>query len=103
MYQSDIALELDKKIKNEMNALKHNTGLDSIINNLSYDELKNLKNEYANYLINQENNIQISNVKQKRLIRRNENGSVNVVILSLIVIFILGIITGITLMITKGV
>lgn len=103
MYQSDIAYELDKKIKNEMKALKNNAGLDSIINNLSYDELINLKSEYVNYLSQQENNLQMSNAKQKRLIRINQNGSVNVVILSLIVIFILGIITGIVFMITKGV
>lgn len=101
MYRSDIADNLKTKIDNEMNNLVNNTKLitlDQHITNInSKEELENMKSEllsYNEYVMSQQQSLE----KQKVLVKVKESGYVNTLVLSLIVIFVLGIAVGISYM-----
>lgn len=98
MYRSDIADNLKMKIDSEMNNLVNNTKLitlDQHITNInSKEELENMKSEllsYNEYVLSQQQTME----KQKVLVKVKEAGYVNTLVLSLIVIFVLGIAVGI--------
>lgn len=98
MYRSDIADNLKIKIDNEMNNLVNNTKLitlDQHITNInSKEELEKMKSEllsYTEYVMSQQQTLE----KQKVLVKIKEGGYVNTLVLSLIVIFVLGIAVGI--------
>ncbi len=98
MYHSDIADNLKTKIDNEMNNLISNTNLitiDQHITNVnSKEELENMKSEllsYNEYVISQQQTLE----KPKVLVKMKEAGYVNTLVLSLIIIFVLGIVIGI--------
>lgn len=98
MYRSDIADNLKTKIDKEMNNLVSNTKLitlDQYITSIdSKEELENMKSEllsYNEYVLSQQQTME----KQKVLVKVKEAGYVNTLVLSLIVIFVLGIAVGI--------
>lgn len=98
MYHSDIANNLKTQIDNEMNNLVSNTKLitlDHHITNItSKEELENMKSEllsYNEYVLSQQQTME----KPKVLVKMKEAGYVNTMVLSLIVIFVLGIAVGI--------
>lgn len=98
MYRSDIANNLKTQIDNEMNNLVSNTKLitlDQHITNItSKEELENMKSEllsYNEYVLSQQQTME----KPKVLVKMKEAGYVNTLVLSLIVIFVLGIAVGI--------
>lgn len=77
MYRSDIADNLKIKIDSEMNNLVSNTNLITIDQHITN--------------INSKEELE----KQKILVKIKEGGYVNILVLSLIVIFVLGIAVGI--------
>lgn len=98
MYRSDIADNLKVKIDSEMNNLIGNTNLTTIDQHItnanSKEELENMKSEllaYNEYIMSQKQTLE----KPKVLVKIKESGYVNTLVLSLIVIFVLGIAVGI--------
>ncbi len=97
MYQSEIANNLKGKIDNEISALINNSKMVSLNQHISSskskEELGQIKSEI---LLNYENNLEKEQElqKQKRLVLTKEGGFINTIILSLVVIFILGIAVG---------
>lgn len=104
MYRSDIADNLKMKIDSEMNKLINNTNLitidQHITNANSKEELENMKSEllaYNEYVMLQQQSLE----KQKVLVKVKNAGYVNTLVLSLIVIFVLGMAVGIGYMLFR--
>lgn len=98
MYNSDIANNLKNKIDNEMSNLVSNTNLLTIDQHITSitnkQELENMKAELLSYNEHIKNHQQTLE-KPKVLVKMKEAGYVNSLVLSLIVIFVLGIAVGI--------
>lgn len=98
MYKSDIAEDLKIKIDTEMDNLIKNTKLipleEKLTNAKSKEELENVKAQlisYSEYV----NSNQRSLEKPKVLVKMKEAGFIDVITISLIVVFVLGIVVGI--------
>lgn len=104
MYKSDIAEDLKIKIDTEMNNLIKNTKLipleEKLTNVKSKEELENVKAQlisYSEYV----NSNQRSLEKPKVLVKMKEAGFIDVITISLIVVFVLGIVVGIGYMLYR--
>lgn len=104
MYQSEIAYDLKSKIDNEMNNLVQNTNMitlnQHISNAKSKEDLERMKAEiisYQEYVQEQQQTLK----NQKRLVLTKDAGFVNTLVLSLIVIFVMGIAVGIGYMLFR--
>lgn len=103
MYRSDIAENLKIKIDNEMKKLVNNTNLltmkEHITSVKNKEELKSIKSKllYEEYNLSQPQVLE----KAKGSVRMREAGYANAFVLSLIVIFVLGIAIGIGYMLFR--
>lgn len=105
MYKSDIAEDLKTKIDNEMSNLVNNTNLISleqrVTNIKSKEELETVKAQLLSYneRVNSNNRVM---EKPKVLVRKLKNaGFVDVITISLIVVFVMGIAVGIGYMLYR--
>ena len=105
MYKSDIAENLKVKIDNEMSSLVNNTNLISleerVTNIKSKEKLETVKAQLLSYneRVNSNNRVM---EKPKVLVRKLQNaGFINVITISLIVVFVMGIAVGIGYMLYR--
>lgn len=105
MYKSDIAENLKVKIDNEMSSLINNTNLISleerVTNIKSKEKLETVKAQLLSYneRVNSNNRVM---EKPKVLVRKLQNaGFINVITISLIVVFVMGIAVGIGYMLYR--
>lgn len=104
MYKSDIAEDLKVKIDIEMNNLVKNTNLISLEEKLtlvkSKEELESVKAQlisYSEYVNSNQRTLE----KPKVLRKMKEAGFIDIIIISLIVVFVMGIAVGIGYMIYR--
>lgn len=104
MYKSDIAENLKLKIDTEMNNLVKNTNLipleEKLTNVKSKEELESVKAQlisYSEYVNSNQRTLE----KPKVLRKMKEAGFVDVITISLIVVFVMGVAVGIGYMIYR--
>lgn len=105
MYKSDIAEDLKTKIDNEMSNLVSNTNLISleerVTNIKSKEELETVKAQLISYSERVNSNNRVME-KPKVLVKKlQQAGFIDVITISLIVVFIMGIAVGIGYMLYR--
>lgn len=104
MYRSDVAEDLKNKIDTEMKNLINNTKLISleqrVTNIKSKEELETVKAQLISYNERVNTNSRTME-KQKVLVKMKEAGFVDALTISLIVVFVMGIVVGIGYMLFR--
>jgi len=105
MYKSDIATDLKTKIDNEMSNLVSNTNLISleerVTNIKSKEELETVKAQLISYSERVNSNNRVME-KPKVLVKKlQQAGFIDVITISLIVVFVMGIAVGIGYMLYR--